>query len=129
MNPKTTKALDPNVDTDKPSAGPKSFVTTITEMRRGGLVHDLTREFNELVKKCVAEEKPGVLVLKISLKPRLGGQMEVFDDITVKKPKEERGSSLMFSTVEGNLQRTDPAQPDLPGLRSVDAETGEIRRL
>jgi hypothetical protein len=47
----------------------------------------------------------------------------------VKAPKEERGTSLMFATVEGNLQREDPRQMSLPGLKSVDTAVGELRHV
>jgi hypothetical protein len=65
----------------------------------------------------------------LSLKPGKGGQIEVFDDIKVKSPKEERGSSIFFATPEGNLTRDDPKQLQIDGLRTVDMETGELRRV
>lgn len=52
----------------------------------------------------------------------------MFDDIKVKLPKEEKGSSLMFATPDNNLQREDPRQLTLDGLRTVDKDTGELRR-
>ena len=53
----------------------------------------------------------------------------MFDDVKVKLPKEERGSSIMFSTPEGNLTREDPRQMQIEGLRTVDKSTGELKRV
>jgi hypothetical protein len=44
-------------------------------------------------------------------------------------PKDEKGSSLMFATPEGNLQREDPRQLKIEGLRQVDMETGELKKV
>jgi len=109
--------------------GPRPFTDTLNALRWGTLNDDLTKELNALVKKCSDTGKVGELVLKIKLKPGSGGQIEVFDDIVVKAPKEQKGSSIMFATVENNLIREDPRQQSLEGLRSVDMETGELRKV
>lgn len=109
--------------------GPKPFTDTLNALRYGTLTDDLTKELHALTLKCDSTGKAGELKLTIKLKPGKGGQMEVFDDIVVKAPKDEKGSSIMFTTVEGNLQREDPRQLNLEGLRSVDMETGELRRV
>jgi hypothetical protein len=110
-------------------AGPRPFTDTVVALRFGTLNDDLTKALNELVTVCADTGKVGELKLTIKLKPGKGGQIEVFDDITVKAPKEEKGSSIMFATPDGNLQREDPRQLNIDGLRSVDMETGELRRV
>lgn len=110
-------------------SGPKPFTDTLSALRFGTLNDDLTRELNALVATCATTGKVGELKLSIKLKPGKGGQIEVFDDIVVKAPKEERGSSIMFATPENNLIREDPRQMQIDGLRSVDMETGELRRI
>ena len=120
----------------------RPFNYTITQLRYGTLNDDLTKALHELTNKCADSGKGGELKLTIKLKPGSGGQMEVFDDIVVKLPKEQKGSSIMFATVEGNLQREDPRQKTLDGLKTVaevhqelrtvekiDASTGEITSL
>jgi len=107
----------------------KPFTDTLSALRFGTLVDDLTKALHELTQKCTDTGRAGTLTLTLGLKPGKGGQIEVFDDIKVKTPKEERGSSIMFATVEGNLQREDPRQLTLTGLRTVDAETGELRKV
>ena len=107
----------------------RPFTDTLNALRYGTLNDDLSTALNELVDKCSATGKVGELTLKIKLKPGKGGQIEVFDDIKVSAPKEERGSSIMFVSPEGNLQREDPRQLQIDGLRSVNMETGELRRV
>jgi hypothetical protein len=111
------------------AAGPKPFTDTIVSMRYGTLVDDLTKAMNELTAKCADTGRAGSLILTLQLKPGKGGQIEVFDDIKVKSPKEERGSSVFFATPDGNLTRDDPKQLQIEGLRTVDMETGELRRV
>lgn len=105
------------------------FTDTLNQLRFGTLNDDLSTELNKLVQACANTGKVGELTLKIKLKPGKGGQIEVVDDIKVNTPKEERGSSIMFATPEGNLQREDPRQLQIDGLRSVDMETGELKRV
>lgn len=109
------------------ATAPRPFHDTITALRWGTLNDDLTKELNALVKKCGDTGKTGELTLKLKLKPGSGGQIEVFDDIIVKAPKDQKGSSIMFATVEHNLIREDPRQLSIAGLKSVDMETGELK--
>lgn len=107
----------------------RPFTDTIVALRFGTLNDDLTTRLHELTQKCVETGRAGVLTLTLQLKPGKGGQIEVFDDVKVKLPKEERGSSIMFATPEGNLQREDPRQMQIDGLRTLDKDTGELRRV
>ena len=100
----------------------RPFTDTINSLRFGTLAEELTNKLNALTLKCTDTGKAGSITLTISLKPGKGGQMEVFDDLKVKEPREERGSSIMFSTPEGNLQREDPRQRTLEGLRDVSSK-------
>lgn len=107
----------------------RTFTDTLHSLRFGKLADECTSKLRELVAACDTTGRGGALTLTIALKPGKGGQIEVFDDIKLKLPKEERGSSLMFSTPEFGLQRNDPRQQEIEGLRSVDAGAGEIRDL
>lgn len=98
----------------------RPFTDTLAALRLGSLSDDLSDKMNELTNKCVETGRAGSLTLKITLKPGNAGQIEVLDDIKMTMPKEQKGSSLMFATTEGNLQREDPRQKSLPGIRSVD---------
>jgi hypothetical protein len=107
----------------------RPFTDTLNQLRFGTLSDDLTKALHELTLKCGETGRAGRLTLDLQLKPGKGGQIEVFDDIKLKLPKEERGSSIMFSTPEGNLTREDPRQMQIEGLRTVDKSTGELKRV
>ena len=107
----------------------RTVPAVIEALRFGTLTDDLTSELKKLVMAVQSTEKSGTLTLTLKLKPGKAGQIEIEDDIKVKAPKEERGTSLMFATVEGNLQREDPRQMSLPGLKSVDTTIGELRNV
>lgn len=108
---------------------PKPFTSTLAALKYGHLNDELAAEFQMLVKQCGDTNKTGKLTLTITLKPGKGGQMEVFDEIVVKAPKQERSSTLMFASVDHNLTRNDPRQLDIDGLRSVENNDGELRRV
>ncbi len=107
----------------------RTFTSTVEALRFGTLGDELTDKLRDLVASCAVTGRAGAITLTLALKPGKGGQIEVFDEIKVKLPKEEKGSSLMFATPENNLQREDPRQMSLDGLRSVDQDTGEIRNI
>lgn len=106
----------------------KPFTDIVNALRYGHLSEELTRQLHQLTLDCAAAGRPGTLTLAITLKPGKAGQMEVVDDIKLKPPKQDRGTSLMFATDDGALVREDPRQKKLD-LRQVDADTGEIRQI
>lgn len=108
---------------------PKPFTDTLAQLKFGHLNDELANELQALVLTCGDTGKAGKLTLTITLKPGKGGQMEVFDEITIKAPKAERSSTLMFASVDHQLQREDPRQNSLEGMRVVDQATGELRRV
>lgn len=107
----------------------RQFIDTLNTLRYGQLHDELTKNLHELTKACSETGKVGELVLKIKLKPGKAGQMEIVDEIKTKLPEFERGSTILFTTPEGNLQREDPRQMSLDGLRVVNQETGEIKEV
>lgn len=107
-----------------------TFNRTLETLRYGTLHDDLTKAMGDLTESVTRTNKTGTLTLKITLKPtNNSGQIEVIDDITLKLPKEKAATSIMFATPENNLQREDPRQMSIEGLRTVDRETGEIKRI
>lgn len=115
--------------TQNTAGTPRPFNHTVTQLRYGTLNDDLTKALHELTQKCGDTNKAGSLTLVIKLKPGSGGQMEVFDDIKMVLPKEPKGSSIMFATVDGNLQREDPRQKTLDGLKTVAQVHQELRTV
>jgi hypothetical protein len=108
----------------------KPFTDTLNSLRFGSLTDELTDKLEELLQKCVSAHKGGTLTLKLILKPGNAGQIEITDDVTISVPKENKGTSIMFATPEGALQREDPRQQSLPGLKSVeDGTKQELKKV
>lgn len=107
----------------------RTYTSTVEALRFGTLGDELNHKLREVVASCATTGRSGAITLTLTLKPGKGGQIEVFDEIKLKLPKEEKGSSLMFATPENNLQREDPRQLPLEGLRTVDMSTCEIRKV
>lgn len=107
----------------------RPFIDTLRALRYGALEEELAGKLNELVLACDKTQKAGQLTLTITVKPSRAGPVEIFDQVKATLPQFERGSTLMFPTVEGNLQREDPRQPQLPGLKTVDTTTGELKEV
>lgn len=107
----------------------KPFIDTLNALRYGQLHQELTDNLHKLTKACQDTGKTGEMILKIKIKPGKAGQMELIDEIKTKLPEFERGSTILFTTPEGVLQREDPRQLKLEGLRMVDHETGEIKEI
>lgn len=97
----------------------RPFADTLTAIRFGSLAEDLSTALNQLTTACVETGRKGDLTLKLTLRPGKAGQLEILDDIKVKLPPAERGTTLMFATPEGNLTREDPRQMQLAGIREV----------
>ena len=104
----------------------KPFTETLNNIRYGELATELDAAWNQLVNKVRDTGKKGSLTIKLDLTPGKGMAMEIDDNMIAKEPKFAKGSTLLFPTVEGNLQRTDPNQRTLE-LREVDMATGEIK--
>lgn len=101
--------------------GVRPITDIIPQLRMGEAVDEASNKFNELIQAVENTGKPGTFIMKITVKPSTSGALEVTDDISIKKPEGKKGSSLFFATPEGNLQRNDPRQNELPGLRTVEA--------
>lgn len=98
----------------------KPFNLFLPEMRFGETVNELTEKMAELVAAVGNTNKGGSLTLTIKLKPAGCGAIEITDEIKARIPELPRGTSLFFATPKGNLQRNDPRQGELDGLRSVE---------
>lgn len=70
------------------------------------------------------------MVLRIKMKPIGGkaGQMELETDVKTKLPAPTRGKTILFTTPDNNLQRVDPRQKTLDGVRDVSQESTTQRQ-
>lgn len=97
----------------------KPFAAFIQEQRGGGLHGELSDALAELVLACDEHRKAGTLTLTIKVAPNSDGvTVTVTDKLVVKAPEGERGAALFFVDADGNLNRRDPRQIELP-LREV----------
>ena len=110
---------------ERPARAPKSMLQTLAELQYGHFEDEATKVLRETIIAVARTEKVGEVTIKLKLKPGKGGQVEVFSEVTNRLPKEEKGSSIMFISPEFNLQRQDPRQRELEGLRVVDKD--EVR--
>lgn len=105
----------------------KPFNIFLPDIRFGEAVRELTEKMTELVEAVGNTNKGGQLTLTIKLKPGGGGAIEITDEIRAKIPELPRGTSLFFATPEGNLERNDPRQAELDGLRCVPAQQSPLK--
>lgn len=107
----------------------KPFSLFLHEVRFGETVNELTEKMAELVSAVANTQKSGSISLTIKLKPAGGGAIEITDEIKAKIPTLPRGTSLFFATPENNLQRNDPRQAELEGLRSVPEQKHDLKEV
>lgn len=104
----------------------RMFTETLRDLRSGGAEADVSAALAELVQAVRETGRGGSLLLELKLKPVTandGAQLIVEDVIRVKKPMPQRGNTVLFTTPENVLQRKDPRQPELSGLREVGRVT------
>ena len=100
----------------------RSCLETLKEIRRGEMVTDLSVELHDLVAAVRATGKRGKVTLSITIKPASAGDVNLLmleDDIKVTLPKSSKAATALYATDDNVLQRKDPRQPELTGLRSV----------
>lgn len=98
----------------------KSFMETLKDLRRGELLSELTDHLCEVVTAVRATGGAGTLTLTIRIKPFSKGDMStlaVTDDIKTSLTTLEKGATILFANERNELQRQDPRQPELTGLR------------
>lgn len=108
---------------------PDLFIHTINTLLNGATADELSERLHEVVEGCRKTGKQGTLTLKLTVKPHgMGtGQYEIRDAISNKVPELDKGMTLMFGTPEGNLQRNDPNQRELP-LREVADDKPQLHQ-
>ena len=89
------------------------------------LGEEATEALNDLVHATTETGKAGSLTLTIKMKPIGGkaGQMELETDVKAKLPTPTKGKTILFTTPDNNLQRQDPRQQTLDGVRDASQES------
>lgn len=101
----------------------RPFFDTLRDIRGGQVIDDLAEQMQELVRAVESTGKAGTLTLTLEVKPFKSAESAVVvkDEIKLKKPKHESQGTVLFATVDGNLQRNHPAQDELPGITLASA--------
>ena len=91
-------------------------LAVLSQLRRGQTAADLADGLRDLVAAVRATGKKGSLTLKLTVAPHSNGDdvtLTLADDVTLKVPRAERGSSIFFATEQNGLVRNDPRQGEL----------------
>lgn len=106
---------------------------TLRSLRNGRAEEEFLESLRSLVEAVRLTGKAGSVALVLKVKPASRGDTEVLqveDAITLKLPQPERGQTIMFATDDNQLQRQDPRQPELDGLREAPAQpSGKLREV
>lgn len=96
----------------------RPFMDTLRDVRGGEVVDDMAAKLQELVQAVQSTGASGSLTLTLDVSPMKGSTEAVIlkDTIKLKKPEIKSKGTLMFPTPEGNLQRSNPNQRELPGI-------------
>lgn len=110
-------------------ANARPITDTLRHLRGGVFMDEASEALQELVRKVDESGKGGKLVIELTVrKISRGGAMEVADKITKKLPTEAPMTTLLFSTVDGNLVTEDPHQKKLD-LKPVSVPSAnDLRR-
>ena len=111
------KLINPTKKIDR-----KSFADFLSAFPDLG--EELADALNDMVHASTETGKLSELALKIKLKPMGGssGQVELDTDVKTKLPAPTKGKTIMFTTPNNNLQRENPKQQTLEGIRNADQE-------
>lgn len=99
----------------------RPFSTVLAEHRKGMTMLELSRLLAEVTAAVVEHKKPGSVTLKINIRPLASdGTVVLSDEIQAKVPTADRASSIFYADDNGNLTRSNPNQPELPGMTVID---------
>lgn len=103
----------------------RPITDTLRLLNSGEFLDECSAQLAELVKGVDETGKAGTLTIKLALK-KASGAIEIVPTVTNKTPEPKPDSTLLWPTVEGNLEVDNPNQRKLP-FRDVNPKTGEIR--
>lgn len=105
---------------------PGMFLDTLREIRRGVSLEELSDQLTAFVASVRETGRPGKLVYTLTVKPASKGDtntLMLLDAIKTSCPALERATTVFYANSNNQLQRNDPRQPELEGLRVLDHPT------
>lgn len=104
------------------------FAYTLAQLRYGATQAELSEMLNECVNRARETGKAATITLTLKIVPDGDGTYRLEDKAVHKLPTFSRGSTVMYGTPEGNLQREDPRQKTLE-LRPIADEPATFKPL
>ena len=99
----------------------RPFDAVLREINNGKLVDDITDEMTKVIAAVRSTGRAGKITVTLSLHPSgpCNEQLEVRPSIKGAAPELGRPISLFYINRDNGLQRDDPTQNELPGMRTV----------
>jgi hypothetical protein len=100
----------------------KGFLETFKVLRDGAAEADMNEHLEAMVAAVRETGRAGAITLTLKVRPASKGDVRVLtveDLVKVTRPQPERGATVLFTTDDNQLQRNDPRQPELRGLREA----------
>ena len=120
------EVMEVELPSDHPLAAVQSpTVATLCRLEGGSVIQDLNDHLREAVTASFNLNKGAQVTLTLKMKPGGQGRMELVASVSSKIPKEERTSTSLFMTPDGQLLAHDPSQRrlDLKVVRAREAQT------
>lgn len=104
----------------------QSVIPIIRDADRGRVLSDMQEAIDSIVDGIEANRGVGVgkVTLTLTIKSKSEGTYTISADVKAKMPEPSRADMIMFLGDDGELQRRDPRQPDLPGVTAADFWSG-----
>lgn len=107
----------------------RPFTQFLHEQRRGACHTDLSAALAEVAAAVVEHNKRGQITLTLKVEPMSDGMVQIIDDVVVKVPQGEKPASMFWVDENGNVQRSNPAQPELPLSAVRETPEAAARRI
>jgi len=91
------------------------FISTLGQLGRRAFVGECDSKLAHLTQKVRQTGKPGKMVITLVMKPRKdthGEEVDILEDCKIVDPVVTRRGTIMFTTEDGGLSRSDPNQAD-----------------
>lgn len=108
---RSLEVMDVELPSDLPLAAVQSpALATLCRLEGGSFVLDVNEHIKEAVIASFNLNKPAEVTIRLKMKPGGQGRMELVPSVSSKVPKEERTSTSLFMSHDGQLTAHDPNQ-------------------
>jgi hypothetical protein len=107
----------------------KQFTDVLSELDRGEVVAELTKQLYAVVEGIKETHKPGSVGVTLGLSMTGRGSLTVVAKVSSKVPEVPPDPTTFFVDEDGTLMRDDPKQPRLPLGRRAEENQEPARRI